>query len=405
MLASYAATAQVCFLSSDLMKPAVRQMTQNQIAQKWRKIFPARGTDPSDHVPPDKQKTRDNTATGLFSRRLRKPTATFLRQVDHILLRRAPQLLRAGGLASFHARLHGVRTLDNVESSASLLYTAPLLLEKADEAIVVLIQASALLAKFEDDDHVRFGMDAEDRRALDRVVNGLILIGGLPPTPYSVDALLFLGSLSRFAFNEVKTELEKALRKPLGFRTWRAITAVVAAIKAAKETNTVSGSSVRQWVKNQLEACELLREHSLYPARSLDLELAIVIPRNGRIRPWAIGRVTCCAGAPVTSQRPYVSVARPRSACGNERSPARSRHGSPLPKPSFSRSPRSSWRRTASGPAPRGWPRSCRRTSAAGARSSPTGPTLTIRPSASSNKRKKNCKKYRTAFARPQASS
>jgi hypothetical protein len=292
-LASYAAVAQICFLTSDLV-PAPRRMSQNKIAQKWRKKNPPREKAPARSGEAvegaQDQKRQDNNASTQFSRKLRKPDAKFLREVDEILIRRAPVLLRAGGLAPFHARLHGVRSPDNPTAVISPLYAAPLLLEKPDEAIVVLLQASALLDRFQDDDHRQFGMSPDDRQALQTIVKGLILIGGLPPTPYSVDALLFLGSLSRFEFSEVSRLLEEALRSPLGFRMWRAITAIVAAVRDHKETDAKLVRDVREWVKNQLDLCERLREYSLYPARSLDLELAIAVPAqwsNPDTHDWA----------------------------------------------------------------------------------------------------------------------
>ena len=110
---------------------------------------------------------------------------------------------------------------------------------------------------------------------LKEVVDRLVLIGVSPPTPRNVDALILLGSLAGYAFDVVKDSLDTALReRPLGFRVWRAVTTVV------RLTQERPSPALIEWVRERLEAAEELRKDSLFPARSLDVELAIAIPQD-----------------------------------------------------------------------------------------------------------------------------
>jgi hypothetical protein len=152
----------------------------------------------------------------------------------------------------------------------------------ADDEVGVLTQASALLSaflaaeQFDRVDHTSRTVQAVHNRYFEEivhVVDQLIILGYAPPTPRSVEALIMLGTLGGYAFEIVKNELEYALKQPLGFRVWRVITALVMLSRRASHT-----PSLRRWVRKQLNAAEELREKSLYPGRSLDLELAIRIP-------------------------------------------------------------------------------------------------------------------------------
>ncbi|MGW3812089.1 hypothetical protein [Micromonospora sp. NPDC005113] len=60
-----------------------------------------------------------------------------------------------------------------------------------------------------------------------------------------------------------------------------------------------------RWVAEQLNSCERLRKHSLYPARSLDLELAITIPKvwSPPERDWAGERLRSRANDPNATLR------------------------------------------------------------------------------------------------------
>jgi hypothetical protein len=209
-----------------------------------------------------------------------------IRRIDGAVMALAPESVRTGGLVGLAARLKGHEGGSAVGVSASIppFWTGELLREPHFHtgSVGVLVQASALLSAF-----LAAGGDAAHRavrrrydQELQRVVSQLILIGTAPPTPQSVEALILLGSICCQAFDDVvQNSLEYALRQtPFSFRVWRAITSVVHAIRGSK----VQGreQDIKEWVRNQLRDCLQLRRTSLYPARSLDLELAIAVPSS-----------------------------------------------------------------------------------------------------------------------------
>jgi len=110
-------------------------------------------------------------------------------------------------------------------------------------------------------------------KEITHVVDQLIMLAYAPPTPRSVEALIVLGALGGYAFNIVRESLQDALMHPLGFRVWRVITTLVLLNKRANRT-----LGLREWSKYLLGEAEGLRGRSIYPARSLDLELAISVP-------------------------------------------------------------------------------------------------------------------------------
>ena len=147
----------------------------------------------------------------------------------------------------------------------------------------VLIQASALLSAFrtagKTETPNRSIGDIRSRYAdeMDLLVRRLILIAVGPPTPRNIDAQVMLGSLASYAFEPMKEHLEYARRlTPLGFRVWRVITKL---IKLSPEESGHS-EALKEWVRDLIIDSESLRESSLYPGRSLDLELAIVMPAS-----------------------------------------------------------------------------------------------------------------------------
>jgi hypothetical protein len=83
-----------------------------------------------------------------------------------------------------------------------------------------------------------------------------------------------LGTLGSYAFDIMRPALEDALKHPLGFRIWRAITKLVQLSKPGNRYRP----SLQPWVLGQLKQAESLRAKSAYPGRSLDLELAVAIP-------------------------------------------------------------------------------------------------------------------------------
>jgi hypothetical protein len=189
-----------------------------------------------------------------------------------------------GGLSSLAICLRGLSDRESLADRVPASWAREILQGPADDEVGVLTQASALLSAFlaaEQFDKVdrtsRTVQAVHDRyfKEIVHVVDQLIILGYAPPTPRSVEALIMLGTLGGYEFDIVKDQLEYALKQPLGFRVWRVITALVMLSRRASHT-----PRLRQWVKKQLAGAEELREKSLYPARSLDLELAIRIPQD-----------------------------------------------------------------------------------------------------------------------------
>ena len=85
-----------------------------------------------------------------------------------------------------------------------------------------------------------------------------------------------LGTLGSHAFSIMQPSLEYALRRPLGFRVWRALTQLIVLNKPGNRYSP----DLASWVEGLLSDAEALRDKSLYPGRSLDLELAISIPSD-----------------------------------------------------------------------------------------------------------------------------
>jgi len=89
-----------------------------------------------------------------------------------------------------------------------------------------------------------------------------------------VEALIMLGTLGAYAFEPIKAALDEALAQPLGFRVWRVITTLVMLNRRAAHTQALA-----KWVRYLFkDDVDQYREQSLYPGRSLDLELAIRVP-------------------------------------------------------------------------------------------------------------------------------
>ena len=87
-----------------------------------------------------------------------------------------------------------------------------------------------------------------------------------------------LGSLASFDFGRIHEKLDAELRKqPLGFRVWRAVTKTV---KLSASEYSVPTDELRAWIARLLRHAKEIRKASLYPGRSLDLELAITVPAD-----------------------------------------------------------------------------------------------------------------------------
>jgi hypothetical protein len=205
--------------------------------------------------------------------------------LDEIIGALAPDLDGTGGLCSLALRLSverrgGVRG-QILTAQLPSSWTGKILRDPSDGEVRVLIQASALLSAFRAADK----MHADNRgvasvrqrysQQMDPLVSRLILIAVGPPTSRNYDAQILLGMLASYAFDDrMKVHLDHHLRRsPLGFRVWRAITKLVM-------FNAESGhtESLKAWIRGLINEAETLREQSLYPGRSLDLELAITVP-------------------------------------------------------------------------------------------------------------------------------
>jgi hypothetical protein len=195
----------------------------------------------------------------------------------------APNLRHTGGLSSLAICLRGYRDRESISDRVPARWAREILQVPAEDEVGVLTQASALLSSFlaaesleKADSRSRAVMNVHDRYydAIKRVVDQLIVLGYAPPTGRSVEALIMLGTLGSHAFDVMQPMLEDALRHPLGFRVWRAITQLV---KLSKPSSRYA-RDMRLWVEELLGEAEALRGRSLYPGRSLDLELAIGIP-------------------------------------------------------------------------------------------------------------------------------
>jgi hypothetical protein len=209
-----------------------------------------------------------------------KPIETILSPLDSAVFAFAPEVGRTtGGLVALAARLAGYSHQNNAVAGIPSSWVAELMQKSFEQPVGSLIQASALLSSLLGA-HSEAASDAvclQHRRDLSKVVEPLLLIGVGPPTPHSIEALIVLGGIARhrIAFEDMKDTLEKTLTgSPLGFRVWRVITSIVQAAKTGElPTKHLSG-----WVELRLRDSESLRTKSLYPARSLDLELAIAVP-------------------------------------------------------------------------------------------------------------------------------
>jgi hypothetical protein len=208
---------------------------------------------------------------------------TKLQKLDEVIVALAPvSTTNVGGLSSFAICLRGLKDRESLSYRVPASWTHEILQEPADDEVGVLTQASALLSAFlaaeeiEKADHKSTAVRSlRDRysKEITHIVEQLIMLGYAPPTPRSVEALIMLGALGGYAFEIVKGSLEYALMHPLGFRVWRVITTLVMLNKRANRT-----LGLRKWIKQLLAEAEDYRGRSIYPGRSLDLELAISVP-------------------------------------------------------------------------------------------------------------------------------
>ncbi|MFD4636860.1 hypothetical protein ACFWN2_06065 [Lentzea sp. NPDC058436] len=192
-----------------------------------------------------------------------------------------------GGLSSLALRLRSEKApVQEVLPVPPQSWAWDLLNTSPPDEYGVLMQGSQLLDMFRNSSQA-----FDDTARFKEIVERLIMIGAQPPTPRNVEALLLLGSIAGHAFDRMQSWLDDILRNmPLGFRVWRAITAVIAMQDAREDPVTIS-----TWVRAHLGEAEQLREMSVFPARSLDLEAAIAVPpawtaRRDWVRPVLLAR-------------------------------------------------------------------------------------------------------------------
>jgi hypothetical protein len=220
-------------------------------------------------------------AGSRLSRGIRHPAQLMklqrLQDLDEAIAAVAPDLERTGGLSSFILRLQSERPETTAGQTA---YVPPswreeILKQDRPGEFASLMQGSALLSVLRATNKMPRGI-GRYQDELTKVVDRLVLISVAPPTARNVEAQILLGGLASYAFGPIHAKLEDQLRKqPLGFRVWRAVTKTVK-ISASKRGQPPE--ELRAWIARLLRNAKEIRGASLYPGRSLDLELAITVP-------------------------------------------------------------------------------------------------------------------------------
>jgi hypothetical protein len=240
-----------------------RGLTQGKIAQGA-----GFGSDPRNAGP-------------VLSRALRHgPTVDQLQALDEIIGALNPDLDDTGSLSSLALRLSAEQG-DKVEGSILAArvppsWTRKILADTPADEIAVLMQASALLSEFMAAGKMGSPDIIRDRysKEMELLVRRLILICVAPPTSRNHDAQILLGMLASYALRPMMDRLDSQLRNsPMAFRVWRSITKLVKVGADGEHAD-----ALKSWIRQLITDSEELREHSIYPGRSLDLELAIAIP-------------------------------------------------------------------------------------------------------------------------------
>jgi hypothetical protein len=228
--------------------------------------------------------TTPRNAGPALAKALREgPRAAQLHQLDEIIGTLDPSLDGTGGLSSLALRLsdeprdtaHG----SSLAARVPARWTTQVLANPPGDEIGVLLQASAVLSEFMAAGKMHSADVIETIRSrygrdLELLVRRLILISASPPTASSYDAQILLGMLASYAFELVRDRLDPQLRRwPMSFRVWRAVTKLVRLSEDGGHAD-----ALRAWVKRLMREAEALRKDSIYAGRSLDLELAIIIP-------------------------------------------------------------------------------------------------------------------------------
>lgn len=214
-----------------------------------------------------------NSAKAVLSHALRDgPNAEQVMKLDEVM----DAVGGVTGLSSLYLRLSGDRPGTIARVPASWMGSEG---QHASSELEVLAEGAALLSAFGAAARVdaRSVGVVSERYGYERMkllVRRLIIISASPPTSRNYDAQIMLGSLASYAFEPMREWLDTAVRYfPLAFRVWRSITKLLALSRNGGHT-----ASLQDWLQELVDDSAQLREASLYPGRSLDLELALAIP-------------------------------------------------------------------------------------------------------------------------------
>ncbi|GLI03592.1 hypothetical protein Pa4123_88700 [Phytohabitans aurantiacus] len=211
-----------------------------------------------------------------------KFTIQTLHEIDKAGVALAPALDHTTGLAQFGVRMRQLLDRESLTASVPPNYFVGTTARSEDE-LHVMTQAAGILDRFLTVEKAGRPIAAlRDKHAgqIKDVVERLILIAGAPPTPRNVEAQILLGSLAKYAFEITFGRLEDSLRHTaLGFRVWRALTKILLLSQAEQDGHGAYLSQVlKPRVSRLLSEAAEIRNDSIYPGRSLDLELAIAVP-------------------------------------------------------------------------------------------------------------------------------
>jgi hypothetical protein len=210
-------------------------------------------------------------------------TSTVLKELDEAIDTATTDHDHAVGLAQFAVRMRGLQNRESLNASIPPAWTAGERGEDgefATDELHILADASTQLRHFLTAQKLGIGSErvrSDARKKITGLVDRLILIAGAPPTPRNVEAQILLGSLARFAFEITLERLEASLRgSPLGFRTWRSLTKLM--LLSRNERDAFIDGGLRARLSALMSEANRMRAKSIYPGRSLDLELAISVP-------------------------------------------------------------------------------------------------------------------------------
>jgi hypothetical protein len=204
-----------------------------------------------------------------------------LRALDDVIVAVGGRKSHIGGLAPFGMRMREVTEHAGVSVKIPPAWVLDSMNTRSSDELHVLVQASTLLNNFIVAHQVGLPSSVvrdQNSTAIERVAERLILLAGGPPTPRHYEAQLLLGSLARYAFDIVLGQLEASIRRrPLGFRSWRSLTKLMM-IARNEERDDRLARRLKQRLITLIDDANDLRDASINPGRSLDLEFFIAVP-------------------------------------------------------------------------------------------------------------------------------